>query len=265
MISIIINSDTRHGYQNDSSTVGDFGEGSLQGVRSIDFLLAGVKNKMDFFRGHKCQCVVYIDQHNPLPEGLFMQIAELVHSYGNNSRVICRPHNRTRHRWYDYITIEALKWAEGDYIVHFDNDANAIKTDDSDIVQKYFHWLDNGYKYVCQPSAVENHGMYWASTRFFICKSSTLNLSLIENNLHETINGKHTPCFEHIIGVLAGDGTVLYPSREDDKYLIWSWARYYKGTLDRLNNMEPKAALEYVLNLGVCGPNDVLDKPYIND
>jgi hypothetical protein len=41
-----------------------------------------------------------------------MQIVEQVKSYGNNSQVICKPHNRTKHRWYDYIYIEALKLAE---------------------------------------------------------------------------------------------------------------------------------------------------------
>lgn len=46
LISCCINADTRQGYKNESSAVGDYGQGSLQGVRSSDFLIEGVKNKV---------------------------------------------------------------------------------------------------------------------------------------------------------------------------------------------------------------------------
>ncbi len=262
-ISVVINADNRHGYKNHVSTVGEFGEGSLQGVRSLDFLTESLKNKMNFFRGHDCQCIMYVDQHEEFPDGLFMQIAEIAHSYGNGSRLICKSHNRTKYKWYDYITIEALKWATGDFVVHFDNDSNAIKTDDCDIVDAYIDLLDSGYKYICQPWNGVGDKMTWASTRFFICKRETLDFSAIEQAiLQDPLMGKRNPCLEFALAVLVGEENVLYPPREDEKYLIWSWAKYHSGTMKRLNEMNPEDALKRVLELGVHGAQDVLDKPF---
>lgn len=265
IISVVINADTRKGYLNDKSTVGDFGGGSLQGVRSSDFLIDGLINKMNFFRDYGCQCIMYIDEHEPISDKLFMEIADIVHSYGNNSKLICKPHNRTIDRWNDKIYIEALKLADGDYVAHFDQDSNALITDDSPIIEKYFQWLDRGYDYVCQCWDGIGEPMYHASTRFFICKKETLDshLPIAENNLITPFRGVHTPCIEHIFGVLAGKERVLYPPRRDNEYLIFSWARYFKGTLKRLNEMKPKDAIDYILSLGVHGVNDVLDKQLI--
>lgn len=260
MTTIVINADNRVGYKNNSSTVGDYGEGSLQGVRSVDLLTEGVKNKINYFRGHDVQCILYIDKHEDIESELMEEIKSIVLPCGNNSQVVFKEHNRTKDRWYDYITIEALKLATGDYIVHFDQDSNAIRTDDCDIVDAYMDLLDTGYKFICQPSLVLNHGMYWASTRFFICKKESLDLTLLENSLYTPLHGVHSPCLEHAIGILSGEGTVLYPPREDNKYLVWSWARYYKGTLKKLNEMNPSDALKYILDLGVHGASDVLDK-----
>src|SRR3990167_1860336 len=261
-ITVCINADTRVGYLNPQSTVGDYGEGSLQGVRSVDLLTEGVKNKMNYFRGYDCQCILCIDQHEELSAELYKEIQSIVEAYGNNSKLICKPHNRTRHRLYDYITIEALKLADGDYVVHWDQDTNGIRTDESDIIEKYFKWLDEGYKYICQPSPMPSaeHGMFWASTRFFICKKETLDLPMVEQNLTTPFMGKHTPCVEHILGALAGDGKVLYPPREDDSYLIWSWARYFQGTLKRINENNQAQELKRIVELGVHGAQDILDK-----
>lgn len=267
MISVVINADTRIGYKEPQSTVGDYGAGSLQGVRSIDFLTEGVKNKMNYFRGHDCQCVLYIDKHEDIEPSLMQEIESIVYSYGNNSKVIFKDHDRTRHRWNDYLYIEALKLAEGDYVVHFDNDANAFRTDDADVIEKYFYWLDNGYKYICQPSDLtyEQHGMYWASSRFFICKRETLDLRLIERYLFTPLNGKHSPCFEHAIGILAGEGTVLYPPRDDDKYIVFSWARYFGGTLQKLNSWSYDKVKLYLFgeDCVFAGANDLLQNKRI--
>ncbi len=260
LLSVVINADTRKGYLNDSSTVGDYGQGSLEGVRSVDFLIEGVINKMSFFRGYECQCILYIDEHEPLPDGLFIKMANYVHAFGNGSRVICKPHNRTKPRWYDHITIEALKWAEGDYIVHFDNDANAFRNNTSTIIENYLKWLDEGYKFVCQPWDGIGDKMFWASTRFFICKKETLNFAEIEANLTTPLRGKHTPCLEHVIAVLAGDESVLYPPRDDDNYIVFSWARYFKGTLKKLNEMPYSKVRLYFETMGIHGANDLIDK-----
>lgn len=262
LISIVINADTRKGYMDNTSTVGDFGQGSLQGVRSVDFLIEGVKNKMDFFRGYGRQCILYIDKHEHIPVTLIYELQALVDSYRNNSKLVIKEHDRKRKRWYDHITLEALKLAEGDYIVHFDNDAAAFKSNDSTINQQYFDFLDTNIKYVCQPSDLSyaQHQMFWASTRFFICKRETLDFKLIENSLQTNFRGFHCPCLEHILGVIAGEGNVLYPRRDDDNYIVFSWARYNKGTLEKLNNMKYPEVRDYIFNkCTFSGANDVLD------
>lgn len=265
MISVVINVDTRQGYLGEQSTVGEYATGSLQGVRSIDFLIEGVKNKMNYFRGYDCQCILYIDEHEPIEQLLFDEIKELVFSYGNNSGVTRRICDKTKYRWNDHLYIDALKLSEGDYIVHFDQDANAFRTDDCSIIEKYLEWL-NGYKFICQPTDLskEEHGMFWASSRFFICKKGTLNFQEIENNLISPLKGRHTPCLEHVISVL-NEENVLYPAREDDKYIVFSWSRYFKGTLNKLNNMLPSDALKYIFELGIHGANDCVDKKIINE
>jgi hypothetical protein len=262
MISVVINCDNREGYKNNKSHVGEFGVGSLQGVRSIDLLTEGVKNKMNYFRGYDTQCILYIDKHESLSDELFNEISELVNYYGNNSKLVIKEHDRNRYRWNDYIILEALKLADGEYVAHFDQDCNAFRVDNSNIIDKYLFFLEQEYKYICQPSSLTfaEHGMFWASTRFFICKRETLDIPLLENSMYSPFMGVHTPCLEHILGVMAGNGKVLYPPREDEKYIVFSWVKYYAGTLKKLNDMPQEEALKYVINLGVCGPNDVNDK-----
>lgn len=261
IISVVINADSRYGYKNYKITVGEFGEGSLQGCRSIDFLTEGLKNKMNFFRGHECQCIMFLDEHEPIPDKLFMEISEIVHSYGNGSALICKSNNRTRHRWYDYITLEALKLATGDYIVHFDQDSNAFRSDESDIVDAYIDLLGSGYKYICCPIP-ETHKdkWYWASTQFFICKKETLNLDEVEkcfdNKYLEETYGRmrydpHPCCFEHTIGLMVKEGEVLYPPRENDSYLIFCWWTYQSGLLKKLNEMPYPEAKEFIINCGL--------------
>jgi hypothetical protein len=270
-ISVVINADTRRGYLTDEkSSIGDYAPGGQEGSRSSDFLIEGVKNKMDFFRGYKTQCVLYIDKHEEIPDDLLKEMSDLVNSYGNNSKLITKEHNRTRHRWYDYIYIEALKQADGDYVAHFDTDTAAFRTDDCDIVERYIKWLDAGYKYVCYPTSKQPNDDYWASTRFFICKKETLNCEelekCIDNNYlyanYGRIRYDPFPCVaEHTIGLMVKEGEILYPTREDDKYIIFCWSTYFKGTLKKLINMPVENAInEIVIERGVFGANDCVDK-----
>ena len=266
---MVINADTRKGYTQGASTVGDFGKGSLQGVRSIDLLTEGVRNKLNFFRGHDLQCILYIDEHEPISDTLLREMKSIVHACGNDSVVVIGDHNRTMHRWYDHITLSALELANGDYVVHFDQDANALRSDESTVIESYTQWLDGGYKFICQPSLPEHANMYWASTRFFICKKESLQLGELKMCLsnsyiekHYDIKGlsPHPCCLEHTIGAISGKDSVLYPERNDEEYLIFSWSRYYSGTLAKLNAMPYKDAKDYILSCGIHGANDVLDK-----
>lgn len=260
IVSVVINGDTRPGYL--TSTLGEgWGKTSLQGVRSVDFLTEGVKQKINFFNGYDIQCILYIDKHEDISPELMAEIESIVLPCGNNSKIIFKQHNRTDYKWNDKIYIEALKLAEGDYVCHIDQDANCFRSDESDIVDAYIDLLEN-YKYICQPWDGIGDPMHHASTRFFICKRETLDLPLIEKSIYvNPLNGKHNPCAEFTLGILAGEGNVLYPEREDDRYLIFSWARYNAGTLKRLNEMPYEKVKEYILSCGLHGPMDCVDNP----
>lgn len=262
LLSVVINADTRAGFLQ-SARGEEWGNKSLHGVRSVDFLIDGVRQKMNFFRGYDTQCILYVDQHLPLSFELINEIESMVSSYGNNSKFILLEHDRNKPRWNDYIYLEALKLAEGNFVVHFDQDCNAYRTDDCDIIRRYLLWLNNQYKFVCQPWDGIGDVMHHASTRFFICKKETLNFPLIEKSIHiNPLMGKNNPCLESTLGLLSGEGNVLYPDREDDKYVIFSWATYNNGTLRRLNRRTYEEVKKYVTaDCGLHGPNDCVDNP----
>ena len=260
MISVVINSDTRQGYKDEDTKVGKFNHNPLNGTRSVDFLVEGLKNKMNYFRGYPCQCIMYIDRHEEIDSEVWQEILDTVMSYGNNSKLVFKEHQRSRGRWYDYITLEALKLATGDYVVHMDNDSNAFRSDESDIIEKYIKWLDEGYKYVCSPVPEGHRGFFWATTQFFICKRETLNFAEIErcfandylaNNYGRISYDPYPCCLEHTIGLMVREGEVLYPTREDDSYAIFCWWEYKKGLLKKLNEMPYKKAFEYIKTCGL--------------
>jgi hypothetical protein len=252
LLSLIITADTRKGFNNESISVGEFENGQPNGTRSVDFLLEGVLQKINFFRGYDIQVVLFIDQHEQIPDRLFMQICNIVHACGNNSKVICKPHDRTQYRWNDKIYIEALKLAEGDYVVKFDADCNAYRSNECDIVDAYMDLLDEGYKYICQPKHPEQKEKWgFASTQFFVCKRETLDLPLIEQSLYTPLKGKHNPCLEFTLAILAGEDNVLYPPRDNDSYMIFCWWKYESGLLKKLNEMLYPEVKEFILKSGI--------------
>lgn len=164
MISIVINADTRPGCGADVNTTGDDGSGSLNGVRSWDFLTDGMVNKHIFFAAHEHEIILYVDEHEPLPDNVREEIFEITRDW--NFHLVCKPHQRTDRRWNELLYLEALKLAKGEYVAHFDADCAAFRASESDITLRYVGWLNaGGYKFVCQPTTLtrEQHGMYWAS------------------------------------------------------------------------------------------------------
>lgn len=242
MISVVINLDTRKGLYADCSTTGDFGGGSLQGVRSIDFLTDGVLQKARYFRGHEIEVIAYIDEVNPLDPKVVSWLKEHVAGV----TVVHQFHDHDAYRWNDEIYLNALQLAQGDYVAHFDGDANAFREDDSTIVERYFDALDGDFRYVCQPIQPIEGVDPWpcASTRFFICKRETLDYPAIRKVLHEY------PCLEHALGALAGAERILYPDPGNRDHMVFSWARYYRGVLKQLNEMDYADAFDYVNSLG---------------
>lgn len=261
MISIVLNADTRPGSDSLANTTGDHGAGSLQGVRSYDFLTQGPRMLRQFFAGYSIEFVLYVDEHLPLPDDVRSEIHEMVKN-GEIDTFICQPHERTSRRFNEKLYSHALKLATGDYVAHFDQDCAAFRNPNCDIVSQYLDWLSpgGGYQFVCQPTTLTlaEHKMYWASTRFFICRRETLDFAKID----EAISNEgarfakygHAPALEHVLGRLGG---VYYPPANWDDYMAFSWQTYCAGTLKKLNIMPYEMVRDYILGFGILGPNDV--------
>ena len=253
MISLVINLDTRPGLYADSFTWGDDGKPTMNGVRSVDFLLEGVEQKVEFFRGNELELVLFIDEVEPIG-GLLDEVKEMANALAPENKVVCKRTDHTRHRWNDYNYLEALSLATGDYVAHFDADSNAYREDESPVIEDYFELLEE-YSYVCYPT-IEEYNDWHASTRFFICERETLDLEEAERCMdpqylvsHYGWKGEaHFPCMEHILGAMEG-GNVHYPRPTDD-YAIFSWARYHRGTIARLNEMPFRDVAKYLEDCG---------------
>jgi len=188
---------------------------------------------------------------------------------GEITNLIVEKVDHSQHRWNDRLYQRALSHATGDYIAHFDGDAAAFRRPEFPLITKYLEWLDNGYKYICQQTPLEDwqHGMWWASTRFFICKRETLDLREAYNCLHdpyriEKYGDKHCPCFEHIIALIAG-GPVLYPPCDNDNFVVVNWVNYYRGVLGKLNAMSYDEIAKYIFETcgGPHGASDLIGQP----
>lgn len=264
MISIVINADTRPGCDAEVQTTGDHGGGSLHGVRSWDFLTDGVTNKLKFFNNYPCEVILYVDEHDIIP-GYVMDKIQAIDQLDN---FVCKRHERVERRWNEVLYLEALKLAHGDYIAHFDGDCAAFSAPDCQADSFMIGLLASGnYKFICQPStmAKEDHGMYWASTRFFMCRRETLDLVELEKCIRDESHriGKygHTPALEHVLGRMAGDNGVLYPLAQWHRYMIFSWSRYHRGLLAELNAWGYEDVRKYIVDdCGIHGPNDVISK-----
>jgi hypothetical protein len=270
MISIVINCDTRSGAE-----VCDTRQGAmLNGTRSFDFLTEGILNKIKFFRGYDYEVVVYIDKHLNVPG----EVYNLLNVIPNIT--FCQSNHREYlegsffPKWNDLNFLQALYLARGDYIAHFDGDVCAFRDDNSLIINNMIRWLDH-FEYVSYPShwtpapdcnANNEWDYWWASTRFFICKRSSLDFKEIEKCLRESdyLYGKYgdkkrkCPWLEHILGIIAGPNKVYYPPIKLDEYAIFSWSSYKKGTLQLLNNMSYNEVKNFIIKQGgIHYPNDV--------
>lgn len=271
MISIVINADTRPGCGAEVNTTGDHGSGSLNGVRSWDFLTDGVTNKLNFFRGHEVELILYIDEHEKIPLSVDSEIRAILRN-NEPHRLVVKSHERSSQRWNELLYLEALKLATGDYIAHFDADCAAFRrqSDRNDVVD--YPMMVNPdvkgtHKFVCQPTTLNkrDHGMWWASTRFFFCRRETLPLDEIEHCIRDesyrfAMYG-HCPALEHVLAQIAGRDSVFYPPANWDDYMVFSWSRYHRGLLRELNAWDYDDVREYILSCGIHGPNDVISKP----
>jgi hypothetical protein len=279
MISLIYNLDSRPGFLDDCTSA-IIGKG---GCRHIDFFLPGLQNKIDFLQPHELEIIIYIDKHLEIPHDVLTALEEMLF-FREIKHLIIKDHSRERFgKQYgknnnDLIYAECLAMATGEYVVHFDADTVAYKQKDIDMVDSYIQLLEK-YDYVSLPSVhspncldpkneLMNVNYQWASTRFFICKRETLPsfdelVACFDNKyLTKTIGYPARPnCVEHILGAIAGKDKVYYPPVEMEKYLIMSFAIYYAGTIEKLNELNynkvkkyfTEICQNYIGHYDVCG------------
>jgi hypothetical protein len=267
-ISIIINTDTRAGFQDIESSATEM----FSGCRSIDFLIAGVQNKINFFNGFDKEVILFVDQHHQIPEDVLNQIRGMVDT------LVIRKHSKRFgdmqecSKFNDINYIQALQLSKGEYIAHFDQDCAAF-TRTPETINKLIGHLEN-HSYVSYPSAwsprAVNDLAYdydWVSTRFFMCKRETLDFTEIQKCLlsNEYMYSKYpasrqNPWTEHILGLLAkynGKG-VYYPPIELNDYAIFCWNKYFVGVLPKLNSMSYDEVKNYIDKAnGICYPCDI--------
>lgn len=256
-VSIVINCDTR----SERNTI----DGLFNGTVNEDYLTDGVFNKIKFFKGFDIEPIVFIDEHNPVSQSTLDYLRAIADT------VVVRKHTKEE-KFNDNNYCAALSLARGKYIAHFDQDSMAF-TSTENYVRGLLNLLEQ-YDYIsypshCSPDPVHdvNYDYFWASTRFFLCKRETLDLTEIKKCLSDSdyLYGKYpasvrNPWFEHVAGLMAkynGKG-VFYPPMDINNYAIWSWASYNKYTIRRLNEIPYNEIINFInQHGGIVYPNDI--------
>lgn len=274
VISIVINTDTRPGYMESESTQGK----QFEGTRSLDYFTHGVLNKIKFFEGYKKEVILCIDIHEPLNKSVEEQLLKW-QSEKIIDVLILNRHNETFiedgyfPHYNDLNYLNSLTFSRGKYVVHFDGDMAAFCTDPS-VISDWMDLLDRGvYEYIsyCSPWSPNpdedpRWDYQWASTRFFMCKRTSLDyteiLKCLMNGdyLYDKYGEKFRRCpwLEHILGIMAGPGKVFYPPYDLQRFMVFSWCHYHSGNLEKLNALPYNKVLDYVFGCsGIKYPCDV--------
>lgn len=256
-ISVVINVDTR---PEKGEQTGLFG-----GCINSDFLDEGIYNKVKFFEGFDKEIIVYIDQHEPLPQKTFEYLNKI-------ADIICVRKHTQEPGFNDWNYQRALRLATGDIICHFDGDMAAF-TSGKEAIEEMIDLLKL-YSFISYPSPHSPYAAHdksfdymWASTRFFMCKRTTINLTELDKMQRD-----YEYCYtkypasrkehwsEHLLGLIAkynGMG-VYYPQINYNKLAIWCWGNYDKYILGRLNSLPYEEVKAFVLSKGgIHYPNNL--------
>jgi hypothetical protein len=247
-VSIIVNCDTRP--QNDE--IGAMFNGTV----NSDYLIDGVLNKIKFFDGFEKEVIVCVDEHELVPPEV------LEHLQAITDVLLIRKHTGEIN-FNEWNYWRAFAMATGDIVCHCDQDT-ACFTSGKEYVDELISHLGK-YKFVSYPShwtpnPVEDSSfsnMWWASTRFFICKREALKLeelAMCINDpewMYEKYGDSPRKCnwTEHFLNKINGN-SCLYPPVELHKGAIFSWAKYKTGTLKQLNNFPYELVKQWVLHRG---------------
>jgi hypothetical protein len=268
VISIVINLDTRPGIFAETTTA----ETMLQGTRSIDFLTEGVRNKKAFFYGFDIETILFVDSHETIPPTTMQEMLNIADT------VVVSKHREYFDvsdyypKWNDLNYWNAVSLAKGKWVAHFDADMAAFCKNGT-VIQGWLQWLDSDkYEYISYPShwspvAVDDPDFLdymWVSTRFFLCKRSTIQFDEILKCMSDSdyLYAKHPvkrrcPWFEHILGLLSQREKIFYPKIEPDRFLIFAWDAYRRGKFTELNNMNYSDVRDFVMNRGINYPCNV--------
>lgn len=254
-ISVVINADSRPENLNEN--------GLSNGVVSRDFLDEGIRNKQLFFKGFDIETILFLDKHEDIePE-------TLNYIYSVCDTVCIRKHtHEPSFNCYNYLA--ALSLARGEIICHVDQDTNLF-TSGKEYVEELISHLDS-HKFVSYPSywspkpvIDESFGnRTWASTRFFMCKRDTINIEILRNCIKEPNwayenygdSPRRVNWLEHFLTLTNGDDC-YYPPIELNKGAIFSWGRYEKWLLRRLNEYPYDKLKEWVYSHPIHYPVDI--------
>lgn len=277
-ISVIINLDTRTGFQNEITHQHEFAsDQKMPGVRSTDFLIEGVENKIKFFDGYPIQVSLHIDVHNRIPQNIRDWIDDQLDCKRLANVTFFRHTDQINGgydpHWNDYSYLNACALARTRYIAHFDADMAAFNNDPS-LVQSWIDTIDrkDGIDWISYPSrwspvAVDDASFdyRWVSTRFFFGRTAGIDRTemircFYEDNLFKppyVDRKRKNPWFEHVLGIVS-NSRVFYPPIEMNRYMIFSWYNYRRGTYAALNQMSYGDKVNWVNSRGgISYPCDV--------
>lgn len=277
-LSVVINVDSRPTFLDDVTATSAV-DASVKsgGTRSVDYMIAGVENKLRFLEEYEKEVIVFVDLIEPLPPEAKAYLDENL-ANGRLAKVIYSRHDERYDGnffpyWNDITYAHALVLARGTIIVHFDGDTAAFKRDRRHL-DAWIGRLERGEAaYICNPSKHSpgpvddpNFDYRWASTRFFMARRESFDFSEVmrclrdSTYLYRTYGDRKMKCpwLEHILGLMAKQ-EVWYPPRDDGNLLVFCWARYRRGTLAHLNSLPFDEVARYVARCGgIQYPCDVL-------
>lgn len=270
-LAIVLNVDTRQGWLEPNSHIGKTGPGSLQGVRSSDFLLHLPHTIQKFFHGWpgEVQLIMCVDKHEELPPTVGWELARL-QAEGVIHKAVIKEHDHSKPRqWNDYMYNRCLRLAaDADYICHLDQDVALFRNPESQILQRMKDALDSGEaKFCCQPILTEPPDLDFPSTRFFLTKRSTLDFDELDRAIDRIYriskygSAKHVACYEGVLGLVAANNEKInYPLYDPTDWVCFSWVCYRAGLLPMLNDLSYAEVQDFIKQGALCGPMDFIPK-----
>lgn len=244
-LSLLINADTR--------PVHPSFEGMHKGVRSRDFIgRAAIEGKRKFFEGFDCEVIVHIDEHEPLTHEQYDVLHECC------DVVVVRKHSKSYrgndpfYPFNDVNYLQTFAMARCDLVAHFDQDVTAFAADGAPARWMVDEIISGKTKFISYPSKNHPHpvhapdhlGMFWASTRFFLCHRDSIKLDVLEHAIREpqwlyenySRPPQESPWTEQFLAVM-NNYEVTYPKPDIDHWAIFPWMSYEDGLLDRMASL----------------------------